>query len=272
VPDTGERVDAAARRILFDTYWSSAGWKPEPYTTASNDLAYATQAGYMFPSQTLSHGDMVAKVRRAVRAVSLQAISNGFLASLTSRRLEWRSALGSYAVARHLPDHAFEGSDVWCGLCGAIRMRDVDWNVLNFERYKWGGVRHLHPEYAAFDLERFSQVDIPEPNAEDLAVFRMLLTIAGTMPATARIGDLEKALGKVLPSNQDERRVVLQILSYCGILGPPDHPGFSSAFVPWRSREERAGDWTYPVCWWRGSHGVNAMALALFFPTYCSDQ
>ena len=33
-------------------------------------------------------------------------------------------------------------------------MRDehIDWNVLNFERLKWGGVRHGEPSYMAFDL------------------------------------------------------------------------------------------------------------------------
>jgi hypothetical protein len=148
----------------------------------------------------------------------------------------------------------------------------VDWNVLNFERYKWAGVEHLELEYAAFDLERFSQLDSPVPSAEDLAVFRILLTTASTMPGTARIGDLEKALGSVLPSNRNERRVLLEILGYCGILAPPDHPGFAGAFVPWRSRDVRAGDWTYPVCWWRGFHGVNATALTMFFPMAGSEQ
>jgi hypothetical protein len=266
VTDTSKQIDATARRILFDTYWSSAGWKPEPYTTAPDDLAYAMRAGYMFPSETLSHGDMVARVQRAVRAVSLQAITNGFLASLTSRRLELRSALGSYAVARYLPDHAFVGSDARCTLCDACSVANVDWNVLNFERYKWGGVRHLHLEYVAFDLERFSCQDVPAPTSEDLAVFRLMLTTARTRPATARIGHLEKALGKVVQSNRAERRVLLEILGYCGILATPTHPGFASVFVPQRFRDERAGDWSYPVCWWRGSYGVNARALALFFP------
>lgn len=84
--ETSESVEATARGILFDTYWSSTGWKPGPYTTAPVDLAYATRAGYMFPSETLSYADLVARVQRAVQAVSLQAITNGFLASLTSRR------------------------------------------------------------------------------------------------------------------------------------------------------------------------------------------
>jgi hypothetical protein len=233
--------------------------------TALDDLAYATRAGFMFPSKTLSHADILARVHHAVQAVSLQAITNGFLASLTSRRLELRSALGSYVVGRHVPDHAFVGSDARCALCNTDAVANVDWNMLNFERYKWGGVRHLHLEYVAFDLERFSLLDVPAPTSEDLAVFLRILTIARTMPVTARVGDLEKALGKVVQSNRDERRVLLEILGYCGILATPTHPGFASVFVPPRFRDERSGDWSYPVCWWRGSYGVNATALAQFF-------
>jgi hypothetical protein len=272
--DTSEPVDATARRILFDTFWSPAGWKSEPYTTSPDDLAYATRAGYMFPSETLSHDECVARAQSAVRAVSLQTITDGFLASLTSRRLELRAALGSYAVARYLPNHSFvEGSEPRCTLCDAHTASENDWNILNFERYKWGGVRHLQPEYAAFDLERFSRLDIPAPTSEDVAVFRVILATARTTLATAWITALEKALGNVLKSNQSERRVLLEILGYCGILASPAHPGFASAFVPRRSREQRAtaGDWNYPVCWWRGSDGVNDEALAMFFPQTCPE-
>ena len=32
--------------------------------------------------------------------------------------------------------------------------------MLNFERFKWGGVRHSDPLYAALDLERFAEIDV----------------------------------------------------------------------------------------------------------------
>jgi hypothetical protein len=47
-------------------------------------------------------------------------VGEAFLASLTSRRLDLRSALGSYAVARLLPEHSltpvpYDGSRAICG-------------------------------------------------------------------------------------------------------------------------------------------------------------
>jgi len=223
----------------------------------------------MFPSQKLSHDEAVARARRAVQAISMQKVGDVFLASLTTRRLEWRSALGNYAVAKQLPDHTFMGDEKWCQVCYAYKEQEADWNVLNFERYKWGGVRHDHVEYAAFDLEQLSLWEIPTPTVEDLSLFRAILATARSMPPDARIRDLEKAIGKVVKSNQSEREVLLQILGYCGILASSVHPGFNDRFIPWRARDFPPAsklDWSYPACWWRGSNGVNDEALAAFFP------
>lgn len=39
--------DKKALQILFDTYWSSRGWKRDQTTDAA-DFEYARRAGYMF--------------------------------------------------------------------------------------------------------------------------------------------------------------------------------------------------------------------------------
>ena len=97
-------------------------------------------------------------VRAAVAAastVTAQEAAGAFLSSLTTRRLDLRSALGSYALACHLREHPFTiprdliydgyapvGPDD-CAVCG-LRGREAgeqDLNVFKFERFKWGGVR-----------------------------------------------------------------------------------------------------------------------------------
>jgi hypothetical protein len=82
-------VDAKARRILFETFWSSAGRKWAP-STSPDGLAYATRAGYMFPSETLSHDETVARVRSAVRAVRCGRSPMAFSRAL--RRGGWTCA------------------------------------------------------------------------------------------------------------------------------------------------------------------------------------
>lgn len=264
-------MDNKALKILLDTYWDTTGWcNRQP---SEEDFEYARSAGCMFGDFLLSHDDIVGSIRSMVAAVDLLDVSNAFLASLSTRRLELRSALGSYAIARHLPNHEYDG-DKRCGVCGLygkdLEPRDV--NVLNFERYKWGGVRHLFsPLYVWFDLKQFAQWDRLTPTADDIAIVDSIISAAERMPAEARITGLEKALSGILKSNKPERKVLLEILGYCGILETNEHRGFSERFVrardiPWPPTNDN--DWQYPAAWWRGSDGINRQALKLFFPQY----
>lgn len=56
--------------------------------------------------------------------VPVQEAGEAFLASLSTRRLDLRSALGSWAVARYLPEHAFTSADrVFCDTSRLSRLR-----------------------------------------------------------------------------------------------------------------------------------------------------
>src|SRR5436309_3507884 len=97
-------VDKRALKILFATYWSSNGWKrKEEQVTLPEDLLYAKQVGVMFDPIRLSHEDIVRRAIEVRGRIEPQAVADAFLASLSTRRLGLRSALGSYAVLRHLP-------------------------------------------------------------------------------------------------------------------------------------------------------------------------
>jgi hypothetical protein len=101
-------------------------------------------AGSMFPPQDYDHDRVIAEIHRLRALITPKAVGDQFLASLSTRRLDLRSAMGSYAVARHLPAHEFVRSKVFtfggdtCGICGESRKveKKMDMNVLNFERFK----------------------------------------------------------------------------------------------------------------------------------------
>jgi hypothetical protein len=262
--------DKKAQEILFNTYWSSAGWRKEP-NTPPQDYLYALNAGYMFEPVVLSHDDIIVWLKKIFKKIEMRKVTDAFLSSLTTRRLDLRSALGSYAIARHFPSHRFFGDDVFCEICEEVSQakEPQDLNVLNFERLKWGGVRHLSPLYIAFDLEQFTKLSVPLPEAEDLEIFSRIIQAAKSLPTKARPSDLEKALAKLIKSNQAERSVLLEILGYCGILEPTKHSSFFRQFVNYKDREERPVskiDWDYPISWWTGAEGVNQEALKYFFP------
>jgi hypothetical protein len=263
-------LDRKAVRILTETYWSSAGWKRHPETPAE-DFAYAKRHGTMFDLIAMSHDQAIKAATDAVSAVSKDAVIVAFLASLSSRRLDLRSALGTYAAGRHMEPHCFENNGLRqaCAYCGDYDLlRPIDLNVLNFERMKWGGVRHDQPTYIAFDLQTFETIPNATPVDEDVKILRLILDIAGSMPATARPNHLDKALAKVLPSNSAERRTLIAILGFAGVLVDPSRPNFRTEFVPIERRERtpwHTDDWSYPAMWWMGSHGVNQSAVNEWF-------
>ena len=50
------------------------------------------------------------------------------------------------------------------------------------------------------------------------------------MAPEARLDQLQRAVGECLASAKDERRMLLQVLGYCGVLQNPEHPGFLEGF------------------------------------------
>ncbi|MGY4396025.1 hypothetical protein ACVWZA_001198 [Sphingomonas sp. UYAg733] len=268
-------LDKPAVRILTSTYWSSLGWKREP-AVSDEDFAYAQAHGVMFDPISLSHDEAIDAAISAAAALKPIDVVNAFVGSLSSRELDVRSALGSYAVARHIRQHAARPSATskMCSYCGLYARTDVDLNALNFERVKWGGVRHDQPTYIAFDLGTLRNRDVPRTESGDYAILRAILDAARSLPPKARLGDLDKALVKVLPSNSAERRTLIGILGYAGVLVDRKRPDFRRDFVPVVEREGtpwHTDDWPYPVQWWNASHGVNQSAINDWFPNIGAD-
>ena len=119
----------------------------------------------MFHSTYLSHDNVVKWLLASLTDISLENITNAFLVSLSTRRLELRSALGSFAIAKNFPAHVYQGEGYGCTICGEFNNPKLPRHlrILNFKRYKWGGVMHEWPKYVAFDLEQFAKLDKVEP-------------------------------------------------------------------------------------------------------------
>lgn len=269
--------DKRALKTLFDTYWSSKGWKSAGHLnwvpqTPTEDFAHAVEAGVMFAPRKVNHDECLDRIDQYRRAVTPREVGAAFIANLSSGSIGLRSALGSYAVALHLPVHPLAVhriSGVGCDLCGARRkVTELDMNVLSFERHKWGGVRHEQPEYMAFDLERFVAEPSGLPSAEDRRSFRSLLECVDTMPTGAKLADLVSAMKPFVSGGTAQSRIVIGVLGFTGVLRIPDRSGFFREFTPCTQREHtpwHKDDWPYPVRWWRGGHGVDEEAVTYWF-------
>jgi hypothetical protein len=212
------------------------------------------------------HDRWVHRARVVAWRLELADISDAFLASLTSRRLDLRSALSSFVLARGLPKHRFKAqrnSARSCAVCNQESKSTTNLNVLNFERFKWGGVRKLKLSYVAFDLEQFENAPKIVPTDDDRKLWKSVVQTIQSMAPTTSAASLASSLG-VLPGNKDERSSLIGTLGIVSVLETARHRGFLDTFVPETDRDwpaRRFVDDPYPVSWWTRADGVNATAL-----------
>lgn len=263
-------MDPRAIKILFGSYWTSTGWRPERDRYVSKeDFEYAKSAGVMFDPVESCHDDYVSKLTEVIARCEKRAVANAFLASLSSRRLDWRSPLGSYAVFRAVKPHVVPACSSRCDYCGMSTKRTMlDLNVLNFERLKWGGVRHSNVECALFDLSIFTKATVPLPTPSDLDIFREIIGACKSASNDVTSSSLHKQLPRSLKGNKAEKNTLIAILGFTGILGTTEHPGFNRTFVPFCARDipnRRFVDMDYPACWWTGEDGVKQQSVSDYF-------
>ena len=260
-------VDRRAVRTLMNAYWSQAGWRDPPATPPKAELAHAIDEGVMFDgTYHATHDEVVDAVIAARDAVGEDEVAGAFLSSLTSRRLDLRSAFGSFAVARHLARHDHDSDP--SGLCRTCQLRtderDIDRNVMSFERVKWGGVRRDDLIYVAFDLERFAAADHPQATSEDHALLEALLDELEAAPPATSAAQAARTMLRDLNGNTDERGVLLDILGVCSVLETTTHRGYADRFVRYADRDlpgKRFVERVYPTCWWTAADGVNREPL-----------
>src|SRR5262245_22904471 len=91
----------------------------------------------------LSHDEIVALTLRLRGEISPARVSRLFLASLSTRRLDWRSILGSHAVCLHLPKHKAAGKSE-CKVCtikaGGMKVSAGEYDEHRAENC--GGIMH----------------------------------------------------------------------------------------------------------------------------------
>jgi hypothetical protein len=229
----------------------------------------------MFDPVRWSHEEVVTRLLEESRSIDPRDVARAFLSSLATRRLGRRSALGAYAVFRKFEYHPVQLlSGYYAQTCAVCRWslmpdEDQDLNILNFERLKWGGVRHCNPIYALLDLRQFGKDKDYDHEAEGREILKVILDRAQSMPGTSKPRDLERALQTILKSNKAEREMLLTILSYCGLLQPRRRPAFWKEYVSPSKHTippVHKIDWNDPIAWWRGEDGVNDEACRFWFP------
>lgn len=243
-------MDDKAKKILVSAFWGSKGWKSG--VVSPDDFTYAKSRGVMFDPIRLSHDQLVRRTIAARDRVTMKMLAKAFLASLSRCELFRISAVESYANCLGLKAHRFkphEFSDIshLCNVCELRKEpREIDWNVLNFERIKWGGVRQSIP-YSMFDLEQFLLEKLPEPTAGDIQLMKAILDVIAASDSADTPAVLVKRLNVAIPWNKDGCRKIVESLACLEILKPTRDGRPSKRDDLW----EHAGKW-------RGEDGYDA--------------
>lgn len=262
------------KSILFKQFWHNGCWRNQRQLNISEqELLLAKEQGFMFDyPQAISHEEYLNKLNEMLLLINKEDVANAFLYSLSTRKLEYRSALGSYWYAISMPKHDFRGCDEKnssCSICNwsswednpDLYAKNKGYNIYNFERFKWGGIRFCSASYALFDLEQFIKLEKVKHSIEDEHILLEILKCVNELFPRNKAGALQKVISskKILKSNKQEINVILDILGICGILSSDAHPCYYDKFATLSDRNspELTNDYCYPLNWWRAIDGIN---------------
>lgn len=143
-----------------------------------------------------------------------------------------------------------------------------DLNVLNFERFKWGGVRRDDIAYVAFDLEQFAKAPQIQLMTADIDLGQQIIDYLRRLPPKTTAAQAAAGL-KMIQGNKAERDTLIDILGVCGILRTADYPAYADKFIPASQRTEPSQRFlfgSYPTWWWTAQDGISKTALQTFLP------
>lgn len=273
--------DKKAKRILFKYFWKNGWIDAKDREISKEDFEYAKSKGLMFDPLTIHHDKCIEEILLISNNISSENVSKAFLTSLSTKRLDLRSSLSSYFLANQFIKHTYTPiisgtsylneepvshtytckicKEVLYGVIGDENYENSDLNILNFERLKWGGVRHGELLYILFDLQQFMREKIQEPTEEDIDLFKNMLRVIETSNANDYPSKLEARLRDVLKSSKSERQVLIEILAAIGILKPKSYDR------PIKGKT----DWTF-VAYWRGEDKYDLKTVNEYFGNYIS--
>ena len=253
-------MDPRAYKILADAYWSAKGWNVPRKEPSPPDFAYAKAMGMIFDKETFTHDSAIDRIVAARSVVDVRSAATAFVASLTSRKVYLRPALGSYFAIENVAPHRFVANpdNPLCTTCRQFKQWDDDFSSINFARLKWGLLPRF-PVNLAFVLERFAAEPAPVPNGDDWAVLGRLLKIAAGLGDDARARNLERFWKPVIRSSRAERDSLIEILVAAGVLVPSRTTATDVGRIPIRS------NWSDGAALWRGDDGVNIARSSQLF-------
>ncbi len=261
-------------------------WKAPEIST--QDIEYVASEGYPinvkpvkgsyadepYPQSTLvKHDEACERLLKAFKSLKLKDVADGFLASLSSEGIEYRTGLAAYAYAMNFPKHRFTADKKkkkMCAVCGMESSQEFDFSEMYYRFYDWGYGLRLDPMVPAFCLEFFKTLEKVTPTTQDIKNFKLVIKeIEKAAPDDSgrKIGERIKKL--INTSNKYKIDYFMETLAICGILETNEYKGHDKEFMDfWKTqkRPNKNSESDPPLCFWSAKDGINYSSLKKFFP------
>lgn len=215
----------------------------------------------------ISHCDCIRWLTKELHLSEKSQIVNNFIYGIENSKPEYRAALPAYAVAKSLPQHEYHGKDVYCTICGAFKLQNIDLTITNCARFLYGSLKTMKPAELALFLELNNKLPSAAPvkTQKLTAIIKEIAISPPNETPSSLLIRLTKL--KELKIPKDQIRGLLETFGYLGILQSPMNKGYLYKFTPPFTHPAKSSksDWRYPLDFWKGADGVNLEALEYWF-------
>ena len=231
-------------------------------------------------ARSMTHDELVGACVDAAEVLDHIHVGRAFVASLSSRKLDWRGVLPAYAVCRQLSRHDYAptrvfkaGPDASCFICGlpSPSKTKVSGKLLV------GNIgRAYYLETSLTTLQQFADTEKPIPTDEDISMLTETMNRLRNRDG-AKLGELQKLIQGLFPSNKFEREDFLGALAIAGIF-QLDAASYFDEWVTYDTRESvmpshfYAKDSTHPLRHYKPDCRLNETAIAFWFNGMASSS
>ncbi len=247
----------------------------EEHRNPPEEFPYLKAQGLAFDYLAMTHDEAVRCCFEQYARCRKKHVTDLFLASFSTGRLDWRSGLSAFAVMQTLPDHAYEPTQADnCRICvDQEKENRVDRTILNICRFSSGSLNLGWGIYSVwFYLQQHAALGEHAPTEADFALFNAILEAIRTVDPKTKPREMHKVLRAIpgFKAKKEECNGLLETLGFCSILETEKHKGYLTHYTKpgLAPSKSHSSDWAYPVDWWTGADGLNRDALQFWFGDY----
>lgn len=253
--------------------WNGS-WQKRPLT--EQEIQYCMEKEVMFPLLELPHDRVIEEIKEMADTISIEEAVHAFLYSITSGDNRYRTILSSVIWGRHVPQHPMALSPKEytkeCLICG-LHMRDniyCEQNLNSYSRFRYhSGEEDIHAAgYVWLDLKEYHDLPKVHYEKDSIRILNRIFGLAKELSSSNKAVALQKLITaeKFFPASKNQINTILAVLSACGVFDTPEHKSIFTSFIPNSQRNlVMESEFSYPLNYWRGKHGINYEAVDRIF-------